>query len=76
MDQDPSQEPKSDQPVKKLDPLGEKAFDGEKESVEIKSSKCPHQLEWLVAKGDDLECTHCYAGWPGLSRKFPNVRRL
>ena len=49
--------------INKLPPIPEESFDGEKESVDIKSTKCTHK-NVEVFQGNKLLCK-CGAGWEG-----------
>jgi len=46
-----------------LPPLPDEAFDGEKETVEIKHTTCEHKDVEL--KDNTLTCKKCHAGWQG-----------
>lgn len=52
----------------KLPPLPDEAFDGEKYSVEVKTSKCNHDV---TLKDNKIICKQCGAIWQG-----PQLARL
>jgi hypothetical protein len=52
----------------KLPVLKEEVFDGEKFSVEVKETKCKHDVELI---DDRLVCKKCKCGWEG-----PQISRL
>jgi len=48
----------------KLPPLPDSAFDGYKESTEIKPNLCAHK-ETEIISGNELRCKLCPASWNG-----------
>lgn len=48
---------------KPLPPLPDEAFDGERETTELKFTPCTHQLELVSATV--ARCTRCPAQWQG-----------
>lgn len=38
--------------------------------------KCEHDKKHLVVKGQDVECSKCLVGWPGLAKHFTLLKEL
>lgn len=47
----------------KLPPISNETFDGDKQTVELKSNKCTHKRANLISP-EELRCP-CGAGWQG-----------
>lgn len=50
-------EPLPDDQSKKLPPLPDEAFDGDKESVKLEFKKCNH--DFYLRSSRELRCKHC-----------------
>lgn len=55
---------------KKLPPLSDGDFDGEREKTELNFNKCQHSLELISST--EVRCKKCGCGWlgPGVSKLY------